>query len=340
MTQAQIGRASIVEAPTPDPRPGELLDVAEVHEGMAWIDHNDLFTSWNCLEANWTDVCGTDQTPAKTFGSPTLVDGAKFAVYLAGECKPLGEDVESNVDRVFDLRESRAVEKRFETLILGSGTPVAGSPVSAAHGLAMMENALGDQYAGIGTIHMSPLMATLLLHDGLLESQGGRFYTQLGTKVVVGTGYSSTVLYGTGDVQIFRGPRVLVPGPDTTNNVQRVLAERAYIVVGDCVSLRMTGIPMPAAPASTGTPTPQVPVGVETGTDSLEGPGASWSAPSGNLRSVEVIVTSGSVEVDGDEVSAPHTVHFDADTAETLNPPTVTAGSSGDRAVVAWVVVS
>lgn len=342
MTQAQIYRGPIVEAPTPERRTSQLLDVADVHEGLAWIDPADMFTSWNCLEANWVDVCATDTTPAKTFGSPSLVDGVRFAVYLGGACKPLSADAEANVDRVFDLRESRAVEKRFENLVLGSGTAVSGSPVSAAHALAIMENALGDQYAGLGTIHMSPLMATLLLQDQLLVDEGGRFYTRLGTKVVVGTGYSSTALYGTGDVSVYRGERVLVEGPDTTNNVINVLAERAYVVVADCVSLKMTGIPMPtSAPTSGGggTPTPQEPVNVDTGTDTVEGPGGAWTAPSGNLRGVSIVVTSGSVEVDGDEVTAPNTINFDADTAETLDAPTVTAGSPGDRAVIAWVVV-
>jgi hypothetical protein len=245
MTVQQISRGPIIDAPTPDRRTGELLSVADVHEGMAWVDPNDLFVSWNCLEANWVDVCAADTTPAKTFGSPSLVDGVRFAVYLGGACKPLGGDAEANIDRVFALRESRAVEKRLEALVLGNGTAVSGSPVSAAHALAMMENALGDQYAGVGTIHMSPLMATLLGQNQLIVERAGRFYTLLGTKVVVGTGYSSTALYGTGDVTLYRGDRVLVESPDTTNNVVNVLAERAYIAVGDCVSLKMTGVPMP-----------------------------------------------------------------------------------------------
>jgi hypothetical protein len=252
MTQAQVLRAALVEAPTPAKREHELLDVADVHEGMAWIDNNDMFTSWNCLDVNAVDICAPDTTPAKIFGSPSLVDGAKFAVYLGGACKPVSAEVESNIDRVFDLRESRGVEKQFEVRILGSGTAVSGSPVSAAHALAMMENALGDGYAGIGTVHMSPLMATLLLQNTLLVEEGGRLYTRLGTKVVVGTGYSSANLYGTGDVTVYRSERVLVEAPDTTNNVVNVLAERAYVVVADCVALKMTGIPGPAA---TGTST-------------------------------------------------------------------------------------
>ena len=246
MTQTVI-RGPVIEAPTPTPHKGDLLDVAEVHEGLAWLQPADMFTSWNCLDADSVEVCGPDATPAKTFGSPSLVDGVRFGVYLGGACKPLSMDVENNVSRVFDLRESRGVEKVFEVRVLGLGTAVSGTPVTTAHALAIMENALGDAYAGVGTIHMSPLLATLYCGAQLLSYVGGKFYTHLGTKVVVGTGYTSNNLYGTGDVTVYRGPKELVPAPDMANNVTNVLAERAYVVVADCVSLKMVGIPMPGA---------------------------------------------------------------------------------------------
>ena len=246
MTQDRVIRGPVVDAPTPVDRQGDLLDVADVHEGLAWVQPQSMFTSWNCVDVNAVDVCAADETPAKTFESPTLVNGAQFAVYLGGACKPLSSDVEDDVSRVFDLRESRGVEKQFEVRILGSGTAVTPAPVTTAHALAIMENALGDNYAGVGTIHMSPLLATLYLGEQLLVETGGKFYTKLGTKVVVGTGYTSNNLYGTGDVTVYRSAKTLVPAPDMANNVTNVLAERSYVVVADCVTLKMVGIPMPA----------------------------------------------------------------------------------------------
>lgn len=331
----QIVRGPLVEAPTPAHRTGGLLDVAEVYDSMSWLDPNDMFVSWNCLDGNQVEVCGTDATPQKTFGAPVVVDGTKFGVYLGGICKPLPANMESEIARVFDLRESRLVEKAFEVAVLAAGTTVTGTPVSVAHALAMMENALGDQYAGVGTIHVSPLGATLLLGDNMLVEQGGLFYTKLGTKVVVGTGYTSTALYGTGDVQIYRGELVNVQQPNTATNEMGALAERPYIVAGDCVSLKITGIPAPQSNQAT----PTTPLDLVTGTATVDGPGGSWTPPTvGTLRMVTVVVTSGSVEVDGTEVTAPNSITFDADTAEELAPPTVTAGSPGDRAVVAWVI--
>ena len=68
-------------------------------------------------------------------------------------------------------------------------------------------------------------------------------------KVVVGTGYTSNNLYGTGDVTVYRSAKTLVPAPDMANNTTNVLAERAYVVVADCVVLKMVGIPMPTGGA-------------------------------------------------------------------------------------------
>ena len=126
---------------------------------------------------------------------------------------------------------------------------MSGTPVTPAHALAIMENALGDAYAGVGTIHMSPLLATLYFGDHLLVEVGGKFYTRLGTKVVVGTGYTSNNLYGTGDVTVYRSAKTLVDAPDMANNVTNVLAERSYVVVADCAVLKMVGIPMPTGGA-------------------------------------------------------------------------------------------
>lgn len=335
----QIVTGPTVAAPHPAPHTGGLLDVAEIHEGMAWVDPEDMFVSWNCAYPASVELCGTDETPDKLFRDPKVVDGTRFAVYLGGLCKPLTEDVLTEIDRVFALRESRQVEKNFEAAVLGVAPLLSGTPADAAHALAMMENALGDQYAGVGTIHMSPLIATLLFHDDLLIKVDGKYYTNLGTKVVVGVGYTSLAMYGSGDIQVWRSERILVEQPSTAQNTQVALAERAYIVAGDCVALRLDNIPTTATQSAPipGDPLPDV--SLETGTNELVGPGDSWFPPMGNLRSVTVVVTNGTLNVDGTEVTAPDSVSFDADNNETLDPPAISATGSGDRGYVSWVAV-
>jgi hypothetical protein len=247
MTVTQIGRGPLVEAPTPAKRTGGLLDVADVRDGVGWLNSSDMFVSWNCIDLNYTEMCAPDPTPSKTFQGPTVVDGTDFVLYLGGQCKPLSEraNVEANVSRVFDLRESRMVEQVFEGNVLQAGSSL-GTVVSPADALSKMEEALAFFYAGVGTIHLGVRAASLLLDDRLLVEQGGKFYTHLGTKVVVGAGYTGLAMYGTGDVVIFRGPKQVVEAPNTAQNETNVLAERAYVAVADCVVYKITGIPGPA----------------------------------------------------------------------------------------------
>jgi hypothetical protein len=247
MTVAQIGRVPTGDAPTPAVRPGGLLDVAEVRDGIAWLSPADMFVSWNCLDNRVTaDPCDAGALhPAKTFDSPVLVDGSTFVAYLGGACKPVIEtaSVRENVSRVFDLRESRFVEKQFEAAVLAAGTALTAT--TAAEALGTMEEALGNGYAGVGVIHMGPLVATFLLAEQLIYQEGGKFFTHLGTKVAVGTGYGSMKMYGTGEVTLYRGAKQVVDVPDTANNVATVLAERVYVAVADCVVYKIDGIPGP-----------------------------------------------------------------------------------------------
>lgn len=243
MTISQIGHGQVIESPTPDRRFGGLLDVADVRQGITWIDPNDAFLTWNCLDTNATVVCGPDTTPAKTFKSPTVMDGAAFVAYLGLECRPLGGDLPAQASRVFDLAESRAVERGFESALLASA-PAPPSLVTGSTGpvaaLATLEQALAGAYVGVGTIHMSPALATVLLAYQLIVERGGRFYTGLGTKVVVGAGYGAKAMYATGDVVLYAGQKVSVEGPNMSNNVMSALAERAYVAFTDCVAFKVT----------------------------------------------------------------------------------------------------
>lgn len=240
MTISQIGHGPSIDAPTPERRTGGLLDVAEIRNGVSWIDPNDMFLSWNCLDTSATVVCGPDPTPTKTFSSPVVVDGAAFVAYLGLQCKPLG-NLQNEADRVFDLAESRAVERGFETAVLSGGTSV-GTAGTAADALGKIEQALAAGYVGTGIIHTSPAAATKLFANLLLVNNGGKFFTQLGTPVVVGAGYSATAMYGTGSVVLYRSERVSVSGPDMANNVMSALAERAYVAFTDCIRVKVTGI--------------------------------------------------------------------------------------------------
>jgi len=237
---AQIIRPSTIDAPTPVRRRGGLLDVADVRNGIRWIDPNDLFLSFNCADTSATVICGPDPTPSKTFSSPVMIDGKAFVAYLGVQCKPLG-DLQSEADRLFDLAESRAVERGFETSVLADATSV-GTASTAIGALATLEQKLAERYLGAGTIHVTPRDATALFGNQLLVENGGKFYTHLGTKVAIGAGYTIGTMYATGDVVLYAGDRVSASGPNMVDNTMSALAERAYVAYTDCVKIKVTGV--------------------------------------------------------------------------------------------------
>lgn len=328
------------DAPTVEGRRGELLDVARVLDGGAWLEPTGLFDTFNCLRPTAVDwAC--PPTGGKSFTNPPAwVDGTKFYVYLGATCKSVGYDqAEANAEigRVFDLTESFAVEQRFQAAILASAPAVIAGTFLPQNALALLEQDAATKYAGTPTIHGSRAIASLLTYQGVLTVESdGTLRTRLGSKFVAGGGYTSGTLWATGEVTVVRSDRQIHQVLNQVTNEVGTMAERAYIAAGDCykASVALTTIaatPLSAEPTGPGGP-------LETGTDSLFGPIGSWNAPSsGTLRTVSVVVTSGSVEVDGDEITAPNTVTFDADTGETLTAPQIQAGSANDRAVIYWV---
>lgn len=243
MTVPQIIRTPTVEAPTPDRVIGGLLDVADVHDGIAWHDPTSGFLSWNCLDVRPApDLCDTTPDPAsKTFDGPETITGVAFNAYLAGQCKPLSmmSEVRDNISRVFDLRETMIVETNFLTAVLNDADD-AGTAGSALEALALLEEKMGQEYAGKPTIHVSPAIATVLLADKAIEESGGKFYTRLGSKVVIGRGYGPPGIWATGDVTLYRGTKEVAEAPDTTNNEAQVLVERMYVAYADCVAYKAT----------------------------------------------------------------------------------------------------
>jgi hypothetical protein len=328
------------DAPTIEGRKGELLDVARVLDGGAWLEPTGLFDTFNCLRPT-TVAWNCPPSGAKDFTKPPgWVDGTKFFAYLGATCKSVGYDqseAESEISRVFDLNESFAVEQKFQSGILNGAPAVQVGTFPPTAALALLEQDAAEKYAGVPTIHMSRGVASLLSSMNVLEVQAdGSLRTKLGSKVVAGGGYVSTAMWASGEVTIVRGDKHVDQVFNQSTNEVGTLAERAYIAAADCYTayVAMKAI----APDTLSDPVPGDSQ-VDTGTDELVGPGATWTAPAtGSLRNVSVVVTNGSAIVDGNEITAPNTINFDADSGETLDPPVVEAQDAGDRAVVYWVV--
>lgn len=138
-------------------------------------------------------------------------------------------------------------------------TAVTGVAVDVATGLGRLEQALANCYGGRGVIHV-PLEALPSLDAfGLLRPVGGRdvgsgqFGRQLetlaGNLVAVGAGYpgtgpngvdpgtTTTWLYATGPVFMYRSDVKINPFPSTMNrqeNTIEMIAERTYVLGFDC----------------------------------------------------------------------------------------------------------
>lgn len=249
----EIIRPNTVSAPTPEKRKSTLLDVATVVSSTNWLfDGDDLFESINCLTARfWDTDCGATQD-GKTFDGPTWIDSIKAASYMGLKCDPIGiGDLPNMVGPVFDRIESNGVEQALMERILGvqDDAPANATPVPVEVGIALLEDHAARHYAGLPTLHLTPAAASLYgVHNGALDWDGNILRTKLGSKVAVGGGYSTANqgpeadapatgnawLWATGEVVVLQGTIQSHNELNRTNNDNRLLVERDFIVAIDC----------------------------------------------------------------------------------------------------------
>lgn len=254
--------------PVVSPLTGGILDHADIKEGISWQNPRGLALTYNCLATTVpTELCPEPTTP-KEFENPGVIEGFQFAVYGGLVCKPFGFDetvAQSEIERVFALKESRGVERALmETrFVLGPDddpgvgvenrwpaatdiTPVGG--VSAKVGLALLEAYAVSRYSGQPTLHLPYSVGALLAGEKTIEPVNGKFFTATGAKVAVGAGYEfpnsgptgaepaagTRWLYATGEVMVARSAILSNVQQDRSTNDIYALAERRYIAAVDC----------------------------------------------------------------------------------------------------------
>jgi hypothetical protein len=268
---ANIAPPVLIEPPAPPQRPYGLFDVslgpmpmprieAEVG-GIQYVPdtcEDDVFL----YAINCPAVSGS-----KTFsGIETAISGAPFAVITSYTCGSIGftfEEIQNRVRTRMQLREQRAVERRFwqgwnnsngqgvQAGLLRSATPLAAAGC-VTEALELLEQQLADAGVVGGIIHARPGMAAHLSQAHLLEKGPGRqLVTRLGTPVVFGQGYDGTGPAGqavTGDVEyMYASGRVFIwaneihiPDPrqtmDRSLNQMYVLGEKVFVVTMECGS--------------------------------------------------------------------------------------------------------
>lgn len=255
MTQAVVGTV-LLDAPSPDPLTGTLLDSVEVITGR--VEPLGMYTSLNCMTMpESADICAAVNTLA--WNSPITVNGVRFVADIGVFCQGLvGWDaLQPEFARAVELRESAAVEQnlmalRFTGTAGGAAahdiTPTGGA-VDPRVGIAMLEGDAAKNYVGIPTIHSPRTIASLInSFGGTLHQEGVRWYSSLGSKFVAGAGYDANVgpggaapaagemwVYATGEVRVTRLGRVdLDPILDRGSNISYLRSQRPYIVDVDC----------------------------------------------------------------------------------------------------------
>jgi hypothetical protein len=176
------------------------------------------------------------------------VEGSAFVAYSTWQCGSAGAgDVEEKVRRRLVNGEQSAVEQHLATVLAANAVTVP-APVSehASSVVGALEQWLygtsdgGQGYGNVGYLHAPFRLASYLYQTGLIERDGPRLRTKLGTIVVFGDYPDTGDIYITGTTTVWRAPDVNVPPAaqvlNRTDNNYYMLAEREYAVAYECAA--------------------------------------------------------------------------------------------------------
>jgi len=266
-----------IEVAPPPPYEGGLFTVANVVPSTGHALLGAEYMSDACTDGGlWTEICYAanrimcgvvvDPDPPedgyKVFGEAELVEGAPFAVYDGVECRALGAGGDAagqaQAERRLDFSERRSVELHMQTLLeqmaIDNGTTLVSTSVADA--IAQMEAMAVLVYGGVATILMSRSMAVCARSQDLIERAfDGSLQTINGTRVAAIAALDDDLedIYLTGQITLLQGPvksHVVneVVRPDGTCDPRRVLAERMYVPLIECMVVATTA---PCEPAIT-----------------------------------------------------------------------------------------
>jgi hypothetical protein len=246
----------------------DLSDSGEAHwqQGIEWEPQLcGPASTYRCPTCAQND---DNEAPAKTYtdeGVP-LETALPFTVYASFACSPIGnwDRAEERARAALLSGEERAVEAMMSAGVHASSnsltgastvniTPTPGTAVSIQTGLALLEQYLGANGKGEGTIVGTRRDILLANTDGkLIVREGDHLETFLGTPVAALAGITGTVgpnntAAGPGESWLFAlgsRPRIIRGGVfltserdyslNTEDNNLNILAERTYVLGWDC----------------------------------------------------------------------------------------------------------
>lgn len=215
----------VVAAPEVTPRKFGLYSVADVAtaepHSLMGIEYEKNF---NC---NWGNVrgtatwCSTTAAKTKTEGYDGTTGFDQFQLYSLDECAGINEfrQAKDRAVKKFALGEERGVEDSLNTTLKAdtNGVDLTGTPTDLRKSLAVLEEWLDDNYAGVGTILMSREAGSLIAENDRVSRHGNRLETNLGNLVAASAMFGDggaestsptagqTVLWAVGSVVVRRG---------------------------------------------------------------------------------------------------------------------------------------
>lgn len=231
------------------------------------------YEPWKCGRSFlWADPCDNPDQPDKMPADGVdLVEGTPFLVWDGYHCRLPGRSNEAEVRRrateALRLGEQRSVEEAFwtgsmgnspaladpSTVVLNPNNPpaVPADVLTFPAGVAALEEWLGNNYPGQGTIFASRGASAYFARHQLGFRVGGHVETLAGTRVAFlggspNTGPDGTPapagyawLYATGQVvirrsEIFVNPDTLAAALNRSTNEVLVLAEREIVITREC----------------------------------------------------------------------------------------------------------
>jgi hypothetical protein len=190
--------AQVIDAPPRISNPYGIFSVVSFAEAVSERWENGV--TWESLTCSAPGIvvgdCEDPEGFPKVFQDSGIGEADAFTVYGTYQCSPIGMalgDAQDNAREVLLVGEEKAVESRFWDSIAANPDAVTlttgPDPVEA---LASLERSLADNYGSLGTIHVSRAAGITLASHHVIYRQGSQMFTEVGTPVVVGTGYPGT----------------------------------------------------------------------------------------------------------------------------------------------------
>lgn len=235
-----VAPPALVAAPARPPLPYGLFSVLAPRDGstdrwQAGIQFEELGCPPAATGIIGPYACGEDAIdglPKEFDGNADTVTASEFTVYTSQVCSPIGNSLERSTEIAsgrMALFEERLVETALWAILqdvdIKATILAADKKDEVLRKIAALEQAASNAYGTQGVVHMPRETALLGIGYSALDVRQNRLFTQLGTPVVAGSGYTHT----TGSAAVFWTPQMVGYRSEVFNSTARAgdLLDRA-----------------------------------------------------------------------------------------------------------------